>query len=661
MNSEGITHPYTKTNYDAELSNESPLIHMTLEEGKEFISISFPGNTLIPSWIWYVYFGVIIVVSIVLSFGLSYMLDRFPCAKLPLLNASAIVAAMIIGCYVCGSLPYVDYTYFLLNWVILFAISLIINALSLPFVGNIIVPIFTLIWYIADSYVIKFRNKPIMPADLKALGTAREVVQGYEISLTLEMILGFILSVFYGYLSYKTWKDNKTDEKKTVKEQLIPRGINVAVAVVLLLISTHNPAFNSLNSFQWDAKVLEGFHREGIVLTYIKSFMSGHVSKPDGYSRDVVDSYLKDYEVQETPKGIQPRRIVMIMNEAFSDLRTVGLNPEIDVMPNIDSLNENTIDGSLYVSIIGGGTCNTEFEALTGNTLAFFGPGAYPYTENVTKPMFSLASYFDNYGYHTEAFHANKPNNWNRDTVYSNFGFNVFNTIEDYPSIEYLHNYVTDESDYEFIKKVDKETESEPRFLFNVTIQNHADYDHFLNLEEAETLKDYDDSLSQDARVYLSLIKVSDDSIGELLDYYSSTNEPTMVIFFGDHQPCLSSEGQKGVYTNVNVYQDYFKTKFFIWTNYETQQEDDVLISANYMPWLILERGNFPLPPYVQMLKELHEKYPVFTSQGVVDNEGNIYDDYELLLNDPLVRKYQHIQYANVFDSIDEKWFEIKK
>ena len=499
-----------------------------------------------------------------------------------------------------------------------------------------------------------------MPADLKAIGTAKEVVGGYNLTPNLQIVICVIIMILYLVFVFQVWKNSKSKEKKSIKEQFVPRSIGIVVAIGLMMISVNNPIFSQLNDFQWDAKVLEGFHREGIALTFVKSAISAHVDKPESYSKEIVESYLKEYQDDLKTDEIKPTRIIMIMNEAFSDLRTVGLDENIDVMPYIDSLDENVIEGSLYVSVLGGGTCNTEFEALTGNTLAFLGAGAYPYTENVTKPMFSLASYFNNDGYVTEAFHASEPQNWNRNMVYPNLGFEVFHCLKDYPFAELLHNYVTDSSDYNFIEIRDEENDDKPRFLFNVTIQNHADYDHFNDVEEAETLKPYENTLHQNARVYLSLIKVSDDSIKELIEKYRDSDEPTMIVFFGDHQPMLPSAAQNDIYTNMQSYLDYFKSKFFIWTNYETETVHDAKISANYLPWLILERGNFPLPPYVQMLKEVHEKYPVISSQGVIDTEGNIYQNISEVLDDPLIQKYQNIQYANIFDSINDDWFKVK-
>ena len=115
------------------------------------------------------------------------------------------------------------------------------------------------------------------------------------------------------------------------------------------------------------------------------------------------------------------------------------------------------------------------------------------------------------------------------------------------------------------------------------------------------------------------------------------------------------------MYTDVESNLDFYKTRFFIWTNYDSKEQKDVHISVNYLPWLILDQGNFPLPPYVQMLKEIYEKYPIITSQGVMDINGNIYTGVTEVMDDPLIQKYQYVQHANMFDEIDPAWFEVNE
>ena len=274
-----------------------------------------------------------------------------------------------------------------------------------------------------------------------------------------------------------------------------------------------------------------------------------------------------------------------------------------------------------------------------------------------------MADYFRNNGYITEAFHANEPQNWNRNMVYPNLGFSEFHSIEDYPAFSdetWLHGHPADIADYLYMESVDEEYSDRPRFLFNVTMQNHSGYERWEDVERVDSVEEYGSELYLDTQIYLSLVKASDDEIKQLIETYQNDSEPTMIIFFGDHQPGLPLVAREEIYTSAQYIIDNFKTKFFIWTNYETEAQHGMAISANYLPWLILDRGNFPLPPYVQMLKELYEHYPIISSQGVMDIDGNIYTGVAEVMDDPLIQKYQYIQYANLFDEIDPAWFEVK-
>ncbi|WP_029324007.1 LTA synthase family protein [Butyrivibrio sp. AE3004] len=627
------------------------------------ISLSLP---FIPIWFWTVYLSCIVLLSILFAFLFTMIFERFYHGQLFVMHATCISVTLLAGIFFCGSLPYVSYNNFLLNWLFLFSISLLLNAITLPFLGTVLTMIFTTCWYIANYFVITLRNKPIMPADLKAIGTAKEVMGGYTFIPTWKMILGIAVVILYILLLIYVWKKNESqDQEEGAKRRFVRRIITAGIAILLMLIGINTKVFKNLNSFAWDVVLLKSFHEEGMVTTYLKSAINSKVKKPEGYSREKVNQYLSEYnnEKKVDENDVRPTNIIMVMNEAFSDLRTVGMDNNIDVMPFIDSLKENTIEGNLSVGVFGGGTCNTEFEALTGNTLAFLGVGAYPYTENVTDTMFSLASYFKSIGYDTEAFHPNEANNWNRNMVYPNLGFDLFHSISDFKSfgeVKYLHDLPADITDYSYIEAVDSEKSTEPRFLFDVTMQNHSGYERWLDVDKAETVAENGSNLYVDTQVYLSLIKASDESVKQLVETYKNSSEPTMIIFFGDHQPGLPWVAIDELYTGMESQLDQYKSKFFIWTNYDTEEKHDVQISANYLPWLILDRGNFPLPPYVQMLEELHEEYPIISSQGVMDKNGNIYTGVAEILDDPLIQKYQYIQYANLFDEIDPAWFEVK-
>ena len=446
-------------------------------------------------------------------------------------------------------------------------------------------------------------------------------------------------------------------KNENIKINFKKKAIGVACSIAVFILCLNNPIYNSLNTFVWNVKLLDDFYSEGMVLSFTRDYFSSKVKEPDGYSKEKVNEYLKKYQTinVENNEIIKPTKIIMIMNEAFSDLRSSGMTSIVDVMPYIDSLEENTMSGSLFASVYGGGTCNTEFESLTGNSMAFLPSGYYPFVQCVRDEMFSLAMYLKNYNYNTNAFHPGSVDSWNRNIVYPAFAFDKFYSEDDYEDIEYLHKLPSDLSNYKFIESIDQKISS-PSFIFNVTYQNHSGYESWEDVPKNESAMQIP---TTDAQIYLSLIAESDKAVEQLIEYYKSSSEPTMIIFYGDHQPGLEVENDYFIFNNNVGGLNKYQTKFFIWTNYESSKEDYVQMSANYLPLLILERGGFTLPPYLKMLKDVYDKYPIITSQGIVDKYGNFYSGVSELTEDPLIKMYQYVQYANMFDDIDGEWFKI--
>ena len=105
------------------------------------------------------------------------------------------------------------------------------------------------------------------------------------------------------------------------------------------------------------------------------------------------------------------------MNEAFSDLSVINeFSTNEDYMPFIHSLKENTIKGSLYMSIFGSGTCNSEFEYLTGNSMSFLQNGIIAYTQVVKDKLPNMTYLLKEQGYKGNlALHPYLASGWNRD------------------------------------------------------------------------------------------------------------------------------------------------------------------------------------------------------------------------------------------------------
>ena len=84
------------------------------------------------------------------------------------------------------------------------------------------------------------------------------------------------------------------------------------------------------------------------------------------------------------------------MDESYwdvSELEQYGFQFDTDVSANLHALQQTSASGRAYSPSFGGGTCDVEFEALTGYSASFLPNGSKPYQQHVTKPMFSLPNY----------------------------------------------------------------------------------------------------------------------------------------------------------------------------------------------------------------------------------------------------------------------------
>jgi phosphoglycerol transferase MdoB-like AlkP superfamily enzyme len=357
--------------------------------------------------------------------------------------------------------------------------------------------------------------------------------------------------------------------------------------------------------------------------------------------------------------------IVVIMNESFSDLRVLG-NFETDVpfLENWDSLNENVIKGWANVSVYGGNTANSEFEFLSSDMVgAFGGKIAFSTYFKVSRKYLGLTSHLIDLGYDTMAFHTYYGRGWNRRNVWNLMGFEQEYFLEDLDGdLDKIRSYVSDTSDYSIIKNYFEEKDSDnPSFVFNVTMQNHGGYST-KEFESTVHILGEDSSDFPQTEEYLSLIRISDEAIADLLDFFADYDEPVIVVMFGDHQPNLETEFYEYVYglpenewTQQQKWLKY-KTPFIIWHNYNTDYQEIGDVSLNYLAAIVLKDAGIPLTQYQQYVLNLREAYPVISEKYLIDKEGNYYSensdeyknntfDYRMLIYNHTVDKDNSFEY----------------
>lgn len=336
-----------------------------------------------------------------------------------------------------------------------------------------------------------------------------------------------------------------------------------------------SPADSSMNAVKSDAHA---------------SIMSTEKSASDaGSSTEKLASYAGNSTETEQPA----QNVIVIMNEAFSDLPTTyGFETNTDVMPFIHSLSgANVRKGVMMPSVFGGGTSNTEYEFLTGNSIAFLNAGSAPYTEYINRSRPSMASELGAKGYRTVVFHPEHEANYKRNKVYPLLGFQDFLSIEDdLPYTDEIRNFVSDASDVKDVEKIYEEGEGEPSFIFNVTMQNHGGYSQDKSAVDVTVYPSDEELQTPELEEYLSLVHLTDEAFEELVDYFSNVQEKTIILMFGDHQPSLSDSVYALMDPNLasgNVSNEYLEEKYqvpyVVWANYDLDGPEVPRISPGFL------------------------------------------------------------------------------
>ncbi len=568
----------------------------------------------------------------------------------------------------------------------------------------IVNPLFFLL-ALTNYYVYAFRGTPFIPMDLFSAGTAANVAAAYDFSLTYQIVISIVLLASLLVVGFKL---------RTPAFELMGKLATriffgtLTVCIVCIYIFTDQYAQVGLKPDFWSQS--RGYHKTGVVMNFCLNTKYVSLGDPSGYNADQVDDLMAAV-LEEDPDSLgantapetpsTPPNIICVMNESLADLNVLGdVQTNIDYMPYLRSLTENTIKGNLYVPVIGSGTSNTEFEFLTGVSTRFFPAGSNAYMLYVDEPMPSLVSTLMDQRYSGQAFHPYYASGWNRRAVYNNFGFSRFTSLgsiipnsilsqysasgaktevlqqlveEMFPGEDVLlRRYVSDSRNYrQVIKLYEERNQEEPFFLFNVTMQNHGGYtEQTTNFEELVHVTGLpgESATAQAAGIdvttaypkanqFLSLMKYSDDAFRELIDYFQQVEEPTIICMFGDHQPNVENAFVQRLLGVDSLYdmaleqeQKRYVTPFYIWANYDIPEQTIDMLSVNYLSSYVLQTAGVEMPAFNRYLLKLSETLPVINNIGHIDAAGNHYAYGVTSPYDDLLKDYQKIAYNYIHD-----------
>ncbi len=500
-----------------------------------------------------------------------------------------------------------------------------------------------------NYFVYLFRDNEFTFSDLRSIGTGLSVASNYKLVMhdrgwhVIILSLLFLLFLRLIPISFK----------KLTYVRLFS-GQCAILACILVALNTYK-----LNTETWEQK---GTYLNGYVLNFVLSARDSFVSPPKGYHIEEIKELEENYKnVEQNPLGDRLKEnptIIVIMNESFADLSVIGdMETNEPLTPFMDSLIENTIKGYALASVFGAKTPNSEWEFLTGGSMAFLPSGSVVYQQYISDTPASVVSTLKEEGYNCVAMHPYYETGWSRNLIYPNLGFDETYFLDDFEQEELIRKYVSDRELYKkIIERYENRGRNEDLFVMSISMQNHGGYTTtYENFEENyyKTGRSY-----TDANQYFSLIRKSDDALAELITYFSFVEDPVEIIFFGDHQPSLNKKfyrlmngkGLSGL--TLEELENLYTVPFFIWTNYDTPEEMVEITSLNFLSTMTLERAGIDLPPYHQFMSDLMEVVPAINSRGYYSLEKQRYMHVEDALGEELlwISKYELLQYNSLFD-----------
>ena len=484
---------------------------------------------------------------------------------------------------------------FLYNALILYA-TLVLASLSKRRVFFFtIISIFWLGIGIINGVILTQRMTPFTVKDLSNLNDGLTIVTNY---LSNYDIIGAIAAglIAVGLLVLLFIKGPQKRDGVKRKRNLV---------AVLLVI-----AFTFLSSsFVIRAGIVQTFfgnlayaYRDyGVVYCFVNTWLNTGISKPDGYSKEEILSIFDKKELGDDNAMLLTQKdedeehpnILFLQLESFIDPMTIqSIQLSQDPCPNFRRLMQTYSSGELTVPACGAGTANVEFEVLTGLSVKFFGPGEYPYKAVLKeKTGESLAYDLDSLGYTSHAIHNHRAVFYNRNSVFSNMGFDTFTSVEYMKNVEKTpKNWAKDDVLTECITDALDSTDGRD-MIYTISVQGHGKYppEQVLQNPVIEVTAAPSEELKWKYEYYVNQIYEMDQFIKALTDTLAKREEPTVLVMYGDHIPALDMTEDDLESGNL------YGTQYLIWDNMGLEKDDENLhayqLAAHVMEMLDMQVG----------------------------------------------------------------------
>ena len=468
-----------------------------------------------------------------------------------------------------------------LTGVLILALYVLTMKLSVA-VGLVSVPM--LIFHIINAIKLTLRNEPFYPWDFTLAGEATNILSSVKLTFSDAMLwamgyvaLGLVLAIVLDLLLGRS--------KPGLK--LRCAGFAALAGALMLMSGTWlSEGYIQANTIPLRTYNQHWSYKEnGFVYTFAANIYHARIREPEHYSQSALRELTQGYEPREG--SVEPN-VIVVMSEAFADIwNAENLTFDRELAPNFNALAQRYLSGNCLTSEYGGNTANCEFEVLTGYSTYLAPTGTVMYMSYLNRKTDSYVSYLKSRDYYTVALHPYQRTFFSREKAFDLLSFDDYYSAEHFEGAERIReaNLITDDAVADRIIAEYEKNEPSGRgfFCHTVTMLNHTSYVKADWSDEErvgmEASCDLTETEYHALASYATGITHADAMLGKLVDYFSRVEEPTVILFFGDHQPSLGTPGYE-LMQRIGYVRDnesdagrsaLQSTPYLIWNNFQTE------------------------------------------------------------------------------------------
>lgn len=543
---------------------------------------------------------------------------------------------------------------FLLNVII----SLVLNrqVLSAAVIASLNVTLIT-----ANFLKFRYRSEPLTPNDFKWIGNMGMILSFISLRIVLVSVVFLIIAAYFYRRIHRHYFLGP------IVKTFWKRLVTVAMIVFLIVgmgfairkekdhkIASWIPILSQVNNWRnvdWKGYAFVARYRT-LSFLWLQQLSKTSMEEPQGYSEKTIKAIVKKYEKlaeeinAERTNQLTDQTVIYILSESLADPRRIpGVTLSQNVLPNIEQIMSQTTSGLMKSDHYGGGTANIEFQVYSGLPFYNYNSSISSVYLDVAPRMKKLPSISDLYADTARvAIHPYFDTSYNRNAIYQQLGIEQFYTLNSttHPiavtAEDYQGNFVSDKKTYDLI--LEQVRSGNPRFVSAITMQNHVQWHSEEPVAITGTGVNFTAEENANLTSYARLLSFTDQSTRDFLDQLKQLDQKVTVVFYGDHLPGLYPES--AFVTDPSL---QYKTDYFIWSNFETEDRHYELVNSSDMNALMLETTNAKVSPYYALLTEVLHKDRV----GLTERDAKVAEELKMVQYDLSTGKGYLLKQKNFF------------